>query len=85
MPQQRKKHIPLNGFKGDTPPMKLEFEYRTLEDGAKVPVDTRRVEQERGEYVYHTTKGFRKKRQYNPHSVLNVLLQRVGLNSMYDY
>lgn len=82
---KKHKHNVSGGFKGDTPPMKLEFEYRTLEDGTKVPVSKRRVEQERGEYVYHATKGFRKKRQYNPHSVLNVLLQRIGLNSMYDY
>lgn len=85
MAQQRNKHNVSGGFKGNTPPMKIEFQYKILEDGTKVPVDTHRVEQERGNGVYHSTKGWKKKRQYNPHSVLNVLLQRIGLNSMYDY
>lgn len=38
----------------------------------------------RGNGVYHSTKGFRVLRQYNPHTLLNSLMMKLGLASMYQ-
>jgi hypothetical protein len=38
----------------------------------------------RGNGVYHVNKGWRVQRQYNPHTLLNNLLQKIGLQSMYN-
>lgn len=81
MSNKRNKIKPVNGFKGNTPAMKVE--YQTNEEGAII--GTRRVDQERGDYVYNPTLGWKKKRQYNPHYLLNVLLKRIGVSPVWDY
>lgn len=76
--QKRNKHNVSGGFKGNTPAMKTEMEYN--EDG--VPVGYRRVDQERGNGVYHPTLGWRKKRVFYQHLLLNSLLRKIGLNGV---
>lgn len=82
---KKHKHNVLGGFKGNTPPMKVELEYKLLEDGTKVPVGSYRAEQVRGDGVYHATKGFRKIRQYRPHTLLSDLLTKIGLQPLYSF
>jgi hypothetical protein len=81
MRNKRHKHKVNSGFKGDTPPMKLQFEY----DENGVVRNKFRVDQERGTGVYHPTKGWRVKREYVPHILLNDLLAKIGLKGLYTY
>ena len=81
MSNKRNKFYPVKGFKGNTPAMKVEYQF----NNEGVIIGTRRVHQERGDYVYHPTNGFKKKRQYHPHTLLNKLLMGIGLNNMYQY
>lgn len=73
---KKHKHKVSGGFKGDCPAMKVE--YQTNEEG--IIIGTRRVDHECKDGVYHVTKGWRVRRTYNPHYLLNVLLKRVGIN-----
>lgn len=74
----------LNLFKGDVPKKKIEV---SLDQDGKV-ISRRAVDHCRqlGDrlYAYHPTKGWRSTRDYKPHTLLNELLQKIGLNNMYD-
>lgn len=82
---KKHKHNVSGGFKGNTPPMKVELEYKLMEDGSKVPIGSRRVDQERGNGVYTPRKGWRVKREYNPHTLLSELLTKIGLQPLYSF
>ena len=73
---KKHKHNVSGGFKGNTPAMKLE----PVKDFEGNVIDFRRVDQERGNGVYHPTKGFKRKRQFHQHLLLNSLLRKIGLN-----
>ena len=82
---KKHKHNVSGGFKGNTPPMKVELEYKLMEDGTKVPVGSRRVDTVIGNGIYHPTLGWRKVRDYIPHTLLSNLLTRVGLQPLYSF
>lgn len=78
--QKRNKHNVTGSFKGNVPPAPLDYEYN---DQGQV-IGTRQSSHIRGDGVYHPTKSWRKVRSYVPHTLLNNLLQRIGLQSMYN-
>ena len=82
---KKHKHNVSGGFKGNTPPMKVELEYKLMEDGTKVPVGSRRVDTVIGNGIFHPTKSWRKVRQYRPHTLLSELLTKIGLQPLYSF
>ena len=71
-------------FKGNVPKKAIEL---TLDDSGKV-IQRRQVDHYRRVgnrlFAYHCTKGFRAVRDYKPHTLLNNLLQKIGIANMYD-
>jgi len=45
-------------------------------------IDFRRVDQERGNGVYHPRKGWKVKRAFHQHLLLNSLLRKIGLSGV---
>lgn len=70
----------LKGFKGNIPKAIVEIDRHP--ETQRI-LFSRKVDHVIGNAVYHPTKGYRKVRQYNPHTLLNSLLVSIGLNSMY--
>ena len=73
----------LNIFCGNVPPAPIEV----VKNEAGKIVSKRKVDHVRGpvnhQMSYHPTKGWRKVRAYNPHILLDNLLVKFGLQSMY--
>jgi len=76
--QKRNRHNVSGGFKGNTPAMKVE----PVVDIEGNVIDFRRVDQERGNGVYHPTLGWRTKRVFHQHLLLNSLLRKIGLSGV---
>lgn len=76
MSNKRNKHSVTGAFKGNTPVAPKVFD-----KNGRFSHTTQHV---RGNGVYHSTKGWRVVRTYTPHTLLNNLLQKIGLQSMYN-
>jgi hypothetical protein len=79
MSNKRNKHNISGGFKGNTPPMKVENTF----DVEGNFLGSRRVDQVRGNGIYHPTKGFRVIRKHHQHHLLNSLLAKIGMQGVY--
>jgi hypothetical protein len=76
MSTKRHKHNTLSKFKGNVPKTRQEFEFDGKTD-LNIPI--RKVDHRIGDSWYNPTKGWRKIREYVPHTVLNKLLTKIGL------
>lgn len=76
MSNKRNATKPTNGFIGNAPSAPIERD----EQGNFL----RKSVHVRGNHWYHITKGWKSVRQYNPHTLLNSLMMKIGLASMYQ-
>jgi hypothetical protein len=71
----------IKGFKKEVPKALLDIVRNP--DTQRI-ISIRKMDHVVGNSVYHPTKGWRKIRQYNPHTLLSNLLVGIGLNPLYN-
>jgi hypothetical protein len=71
----------IKGFKKEVPKALLDI---VRDPDTQRPISIRQMDHVIGNSVYHPTKGWRKVRQYNPHTLLNDLWVGINLQPFYN-